>query len=103
MKITMKRKWMQALRSGKYTQGKGRLKRTKKDGTHTYCCLGVLRDLYPKCQGGNDGTLSPNGLKEAGLTYEQNTKLACMNDGDKFFNKKRHTFKEIATWINKNV
>ena len=32
--------WVEALRSGKYKQGKGRLR----DGD-TYCCLGVLCDL----------------------------------------------------------
>lgn len=33
--------WVAALRSGKYTQGKGRLKTVTAKGP-TYCCLGVL-------------------------------------------------------------
>lgn len=37
----VKKKWLEALRSGKYKQGKGKLKRSD-----TYCCLGVLCDLY---------------------------------------------------------
>jgi len=35
--------WVQALRSGEYRQGRGRLKR--EDGA--MCCLGVLCDLVP--------------------------------------------------------
>ena len=94
---------MQALQSGKYTQGKGKLKRTRKDGTHTYCCLGVLRDLYPKCKGTTANELSKIGLKKAGLTSEQMHHLVCMNDSSEFFNVEKHTFKEIAAWINQNV
>lgn len=45
MDANVKRIWVAALRSGKYDQGKGRL-RSENGG---YCCLGVLCDLY-----GND-------------------------------------------------
>jgi hypothetical protein len=41
MKKSLKTKWIAALRSGKYTQGFNRL---RKDDT--FCCLGVLCDLY---------------------------------------------------------
>jgi hypothetical protein len=37
----VKRAWVEALRSGKYKQATGRLRRV--DG---YCCLGVLCNLY---------------------------------------------------------
>ena len=37
------RKWIDALRSGEYTQGTRRLR-----GDGTYCCLGVLCDVYKK-------------------------------------------------------
>lgn len=43
MKATVKRLWVRALRSGKYEQGRGLLR----DGD-TFCCLGVLCDLYLK-------------------------------------------------------
>lgn len=39
MNATIKAKWLEALRSGKYVQGKGNLF-NKED--NTYCCLGVL-------------------------------------------------------------
>jgi hypothetical protein len=41
MKQTVMKKWVKALRSGKYTQGKNAL-HTRAGG---YCCLGVLCDL----------------------------------------------------------
>ena len=51
MNKTLKEKWVNALRSGKYKQGKGRL-RTCVEATvdepnpdWKYCCLGVLCDL----------------------------------------------------------
>lgn len=42
MDATIKAKWLEALRSGKYLQGKGNLY-NKID--NTYCCLGVLCDV----------------------------------------------------------
>ena len=41
MKPKIKQKWVEALRSGEYSQGKFKLY----DGTN-YCCLGVLCNLY---------------------------------------------------------
>lgn len=38
MNPEIKAKWVAALRSGKYKQGRGRLKNTNNE----YCCLGVL-------------------------------------------------------------
>ena len=40
MKPEIKERWLIALRSGNYQQGKGQLK----DGDR-YCCLGVLCDI----------------------------------------------------------
>lgn len=44
MKPSIKKIWIKALTSGKYRQGKGCLKK----GEKTFCCLGVLSDLYAK-------------------------------------------------------
>ena len=59
MNQRVKKLWVEALRSGEYQQGTGALKRYreldfKADGTYgpvdpkdcTFCCLGVLTDLY---------------------------------------------------------
>lgn len=43
MDAKVKRLWLKALRSGKYKQGQGRLRRGSK-----FCCLGVLCDLHAK-------------------------------------------------------
>lgn len=41
MNPEVKQKWIDALRSGKYEQGSGKLRTP-----NGYCCLGVLCDLY---------------------------------------------------------
>lgn len=45
-KSELQKKWIQALESGKYTQGRGKLKeKTSANGTCAYCCLGVLCEI----------------------------------------------------------
>lgn len=48
MKLTIAQKWVEALRSGKYKQGKMALRTKTKHGTVKHCCLGVLCELYNK-------------------------------------------------------
>lgn len=84
----LKQKWIAALKSGEYKQGKARL-HDKNAGT--YCCLGVLNEVaaygYP---GGN-----------AGLGYELparvQSQLIHMNDS------KGYSFEGIANWIEENL
>ena len=45
MKKEIAGKWAEALRSGKYVQGKGRLKVTSPNGESKHCCLGVLCEM----------------------------------------------------------
>jgi hypothetical protein len=49
MKKKIANMWITALRSGEYTQGYRALCRVY-NGSKTYCCLGVLCDLYQKNQ-----------------------------------------------------
>ena len=44
MNKDIKKKWVDALRSGEYKQGKGQLRNSKGE----FCCLGVLCDLAVK-------------------------------------------------------
>lgn len=44
MNPKIKAEWVAALRSGKYVQGKGMLRRE----SGSYCCLGVLCDLHAR-------------------------------------------------------
>lgn len=62
MKKRVLTKWLKALRSGKYKQGRGALCQIDKKGNESFCCLGVLCDLYNKEQKRN---------KKKGLTIEK--------------------------------
>jgi len=46
MKKDIAKKWIKALRSGKYKQGKGYLKQFNDKNEPRHCCLGVLCELY---------------------------------------------------------
>jgi len=48
MRKTVKKKWLEALRSGEYKQGKRTLRRREPNGEWSFCCLGVLCDLAVK-------------------------------------------------------
>lgn len=65
MKPSVKAKWVAALRSGKYVQGRGRLHNASGG---KFCCLGVLCDLYkrghPKAEW-VDGFFHPFGINDA--------------------------------------
>lgn len=41
-------KWVEALRSGDYTQVEGKLAKEREDGTKGFCCLGVLCEVAVK-------------------------------------------------------
>lgn len=45
MDKALKKKWVSALRSGKYKQGKDRLRQTNTHGETVFCCLGVLCEI----------------------------------------------------------
>lgn len=117
MNPEIKRRWVAALRSGKYPQGEpGYLKTPPFQGREGYCCLGVLQELIePKGMGGLNGFLAlptASCLRKAGLPkYRRNRfsremdapdngiimKLVDMNDD------KRASFKEIANFIEQNL
>lgn len=48
MKPEIKELWVEALRSGEYEQGRGRLTQWNQDGDEMFCCLGVLCDIAIK-------------------------------------------------------
>lgn len=113
MNADLKKRWVEALRSGQYPQQTDGWLRTD-DG---FCCLGVLCDLsgageweeermqtkrgesgYPYKAGQTVGVVFlPLGLdKLVGLLYDGQHDLAEMNDTGK-------TFAEIADWIEANI
>jgi hypothetical protein len=112
MNQEIKDKWVQALRSGDYEQGTGCLHKGD-----TFCCLGVLCDLYAtekgiKWESENygiytflgDQTLLPLQVAHwAGLDDEDpfvyGETLTTWNDG--FADMESRTFAEIADLIKK--
>jgi hypothetical protein len=116
-------KWVEALRSGEYNQGKNYLKRKTGDET-SHCCLGVLCELYNELneekiaessmwlgeKGDKDKIHSFDGAT-AVLSYKvqiwaglgdissneiNSSILTGMNDGSS-------SFQEIANFIEKNI
>lgn len=46
MNKRVKKLWLTALRSGKYKQATGTLRREAGDGQYEHCCLGVLCEIH---------------------------------------------------------
>jgi hypothetical protein len=102
MKKELKDKWVAALRSDKYTQGREKLRTD--DGS--YCCLGVLcevldvprRDTFERWEYVFEGQATSLQLtaalrQHAGLSSAFEYDLISMNDDQ------RKTFDEIADYI----
>jgi hypothetical protein len=119
MKAELKQKWIEALRSGEYRQGKGVLR----DSVDRFCCLGVLCDVVSKSGwgaahdvdtsvAGHDAEISahpyddgesvnsvslPHSLRErVGLHIADASALIAMNDSGQ-------DFETIAKHIEANV
>jgi len=101
MKRGIARKWVVALKSGKYKQARSRLK-----NGDNYCCLGVLCNLYEE-ETGDEGwenykVLPPQVRDWAGMqtndgTYGDTKRLTRDND------TLRKSFTKIANIIKENV
>jgi CubicO group peptidase (beta-lactamase class C family) len=122
MNKSLKRKWIQNLRSGKYKQGTSCLR----SEANNFCCLGVLCDtvepkrwvyppapgrhylwVYPPAPGRHylwgsgmghwTDTLPIKTLRAIHLSHEQQSTLIALNDTS------RKNFNEIADWIEANI
>lgn len=106
MNPEIKTKWIEALRSGKYQQTHGVLRRGDR-----YCCLGVLCSLnddgeWTECSGEvyefeinsktNCSILPDPVASEAKLSLDAQGKVATLNDSGK-------SFLEIANYIEANL
>jgi hypothetical protein len=106
MNRELKQKWIAALRSGGYLQGRQELKFKDRQKQLRYCCLGVLAELAEpeKLQTvrnkflfyGSRGFLRISEAKWVFLPEETQRELARMNDEGK-------SFRHIADWIEANV
>jgi len=100
-----KKKWVAALRSGKYKQGKHRLKQTDIKGD-SYCCLGVACEIAnSKNIQGNYivGNISKNNnipkLIKGNSENSIVAKLTQLNDGEISSGDNSKSFKYIASYI----
>lgn len=123
MKKSLKTRWLNALRSGKYRQATETLQSLTKTGKiKGNCCLGVLcrvagvKGERDKLTGvtyfdGDDSMLTNDLRLDFGLTSDETNTLAAMNDGPKYHGYTgnngttypRRSFKTIANWIEKNI
>jgi hypothetical protein len=118
----LKQKWLDALRSGNYVQGEGTLNKGGK-----MCCLGVLCDVagyewesfseesnHLRCAAGEDYFERDEEREKLGLNEETHRLCYCMNDGTFGSNTektakaagvelRRHSFAEIADFLEKNL
>jgi hypothetical protein len=107
-RVDLIKKWVAALRSGEYKQGKGTLHNTT---DNTYCCLGVLGRVWglkqyksaiePRLCG--YGSSATNFLDDEDFgklapkkSLAVQSDLARMNDSGK-------SFEAIADWIEENL
>jgi hypothetical protein len=110
MNKEIKAKWVAALRSGEYKQASGVLR----DSSNRFCCLGVLCNLHaqshPKVAAGQidpqwyldqSKCLPPVVERWANISEAAQTELAKRNDGAA--GRKRHTFAEIADYIEEKL
>lgn len=106
MNPDIKAKWIEALRSGKYKQGRGYL-RTIDGG---YCCLGVLCDVMDSSEWGESNIMSvlydghstslPGSVRRmADIPLPVCVKLSDMNDSG----SEGSTFAHIAKYIEENL
>lgn len=103
--VAFKKKWVKALLSGKYKQGKHSLKKTRKSEVR-YCCLGVACEIAgAQVQVKREPGFIENGKYVKGISKIPKVlrgssgipeQLANMNDEGK-------RFKTIAKWIDKNL
>jgi hypothetical protein len=102
--VEFKAKWLKALRSGRYKQATGILRR-RQDGHPAYCCLGVACNLINP----NVWRKQDNDYNEYdwGDTHGSSTELPFLKptDGERLsvMNDNGGTFAEIADYIEASV
>ena len=103
MDVKIKEKWLEALRSGKYRQTRGKLK--SRNGA--FCCLGVLCDIQGakwiwknKFYSTNGDEALPPKEFSAGISDIDMPLLTSRNDGS---GHKKHSFVQIADYIEANL
>lgn len=105
MNAELKAKWVSALRSGEYEQTIGALRRGTAERFY-YCCLGVLYCIEGKEKVPSKPTPETSALSRWEMDEPTRILLEGMNDGGLTPDGKqlhRHSFAEIAEWIEANL
>lgn len=107
-----KDRWVKALRSGKYKQGKSYLARESETGEWQHCCLGVLCELdgigsrvvregidgpFKVFGGSASDYLPPSLMRKYGIGLSTQRFLGRMNDDE------GADFNDIADWIEEHL
>jgi hypothetical protein len=99
----LKANWVAALRSRKFKQARRKMV-IRKDGENRFCCLGVLERLcgtpIAKIKENNTSLWLTD---MHGVNADQRQVLAHMNDGIADSGFKKHSFRQIADYIEKNL
>jgi hypothetical protein len=112
----LKAKWIEALRSGKFPQATGELKKIRSGEVVGFCCLGVLCELTGKDgpSQSNFGFLNDDTAKELGLPVASEEEVAKFVNGARSVNDLEGksfqiraagrndggwTFQQLADWI----
>jgi len=93
LRVRFKKRWVEALRSGKYEQGKF----TLISPNRKFCCLGVAFDLLHPGEYTVLKALTYQQRKKIGLGRAEQLCLTMKNDYGK------QSFDDIANWIEKNL
>jgi hypothetical protein len=96
MKDNIKKLWVKALRSGEYKQGKGALV-VKGKQCDSFCCLGVLTDLYVRQTKSKDKNVFYH-------TYEDTMcdNLECCNPAEMTPDSRTELHEKVMKWAGLN-
>lgn len=92
MNQEIKAKWVEALRSGRYKQGRGVLRQGNE-----FCCLGVLADIMDGTVPLGQAFINPALCHRADLDPNDQDQLVALNDSE------REPFDVIADYIERTL
>ena len=107
MTKTDKRKWVAALRSGEFKQGRSWL-RSQVDGEDRFCCLGVACEVFGMryrsgCYGASDVALPRKLQRRLGLSYDPQVMVDGSRIGLATLNDTGWSFAKIADLIEEQL
>jgi hypothetical protein len=102
MNRELKQKWINALRSGSYIQGRNRLRNLD----NSFCCLGVLCDIVDNSKWERGKYQYIYSYHAYHSSYHMLRKLMTLSHQIELINlndKEKADFNQIADWIERNL